>query len=139
MNRPRGSVSYDNTDRVVLVTGGASGIGQVVCQRFAESGARVVCVDIVELAADDGNEAIVFFPADVASEEACEKAVAWTVEQYGALDVLVNNAAIQPPESYVPLDQMPGELWQRMVDINFSGYSFMAKHALRQMKQQGQG
>jgi NAD(P)-dependent dehydrogenase (short-subunit alcohol dehydrogenase family) len=139
MNRPRGAVSYDNSDRVVLVTGGSSGIGQVVCQRFAESGAHVVCVDVVEPTVDDSNEAIVFFQADVASEDACEKAVAWTIEQYGALDVLVNNAAIQPRESYVPLDQMPNELWQRMVNINFSGYSFMAKHALRQMKQQGQG
>ena len=139
MNRPQGSVSYDNTGRIVLVTGGASGIGQVLCQRFAQSGAQVVCLDVVEPTAHDGIESIVYCRADVSVEAECEQAVAWTVEKYGALDVLINNAAIQPRESYVPLDQMPGDLWQQMVGINFSGYSFMAKYALRQMKQQSQG
>ena len=139
MNRPSGSVAYDNTGRIVLVTGGASGIGQVLCQSFAKSGAQVVCVDIVEPTAHEGIDQIVYFKADVSVETECQRAVAWTVEKCGALDVLVNNAAIQPRESYLPLDQMPGELWQQMVGVNFSGYSFMAKYALRQMKQQQQG
>ena len=139
MNRPQGSVSYDNTGRIVLVTGGASGIGQVLCQRFAQSGAQVVCVDVVEPTAHDGTDQVTYFRADVSVETECEQAINWTVEQYGALDVLINNAAIQPRESYVPLDQLPGELWQQMVGINFSGYSFMAKYALRQMKQQSSG
>ena len=139
MNRPRGSVSYDNTGRIVLVTGGASGIGEVLCQRFARSGAQVVCVDLVKPVTPPGDDSIVFYQADVSVEAECEQAVAWTIEKYAALDILINNAAIQPAESYVPLDQLPGELWQQMVGVNFSGYSFMAKYALRQMKQQAQG
>jgi NAD(P)-dependent dehydrogenase (short-subunit alcohol dehydrogenase family) len=50
-----------------------------------------------------------------------------------------NNAAIQPPSSYVPLDELPAELWDRMLGINLSGYTFLAKHAVRVMKQQHSG
>jgi NAD(P)-dependent dehydrogenase (short-subunit alcohol dehydrogenase family) len=53
--------------------------------------------------------------------------------------VLINNAAIQPPASYVPVDELSSDLWQRMIDINLSGYTWLAKHALRQMKQQQSG
>jgi NAD(P)-dependent dehydrogenase (short-subunit alcohol dehydrogenase family) len=55
------------------------------------------------------------------------------------LDVLVNNAAIQPPESYVPVHELEASIWQRMVDINFSGYTWLAKHAIPHMRRQGSG
>jgi len=57
----------------------------------------------------------------------------------GALDILVNNAAIQPQESYVPLHELPAEVWHRLVAVNFSGYTFLAKYALQQMRQQQSG
>ena len=139
MNRPGGSVCYDNSGRVVLVTGGASGIGQVVCRRFVESGARVLCVDLVQPPENERTSGVDYYQADVSLEPSCQAAVKQAMEQHGALDVLVNNAAIQPKASYVPLDEMPGELWNQMVGVNFSGYSFMAKYAARVMKQQGQG
>ena len=53
--------------------------------------------------------------------------------------MLVNNAAIQPPASYVRVDELPAELWQRMLAVNLTGYTFLAKHALRQMREQGSG
>ncbi len=137
--RPQGSVRYDNSGRVVLVTGGVSGIGRAICEAFAASGARVVCLDIDEAGAKNLPDNIAFRRGDTSVEEDCRDAVQWTVEQFGALDVLVNNAAIQPRESYIPVDQFPSELWAKMVAVNFTGYTFMAKHALRQMVQQGSG
>ena len=138
--RPKGGVNYDNSDRVVLVSGGAGGIGRAVCDAFLTSGAHVVCFDVDDIAASDlPDEGIEFLRGDVSVEQDCRDAVQFAVERHGGLDVLVNNAAIQPPASYVPVHELSSELWNRMVQVNLSGYTWLAKHALRQMKQQQSG
>lgn len=140
MNRPVGRVTYDNRGRVVLVSGGVSGIGRAICDAFAESGARVICLDVAEPAADSPlSDGVEFLLGDVRSEGDCQRAVKHAVDTHGGLDVLVNNAVIQPVESYVPVDQMPADLWERMVSVNFTGYTLLSKHALRVMKQQQSG
>ncbi len=60
-------------------------------------------------------------------------------KKLGGVDVLVNNAAIQPPSSYVRVEDVTHEMVQRMVGINFQGYLYMAKHALKVMRQQQAG
>lgn len=137
--RPTGSVEYDNRGRVVVVTGGAQGIGLAICQAYAASGASVVCADVADEHADQMPSGVSFRHADTSNEKACQAVVQWTVENLGGLDVLVNNAAIQPPASYVPVDSLDSPLAERMVAINFMGYTYMAKYALRQMKEQGSG
>ncbi|NQV29175.1 MAG: SDR family oxidoreductase [Rhodopirellula sp.] len=137
--RPAGSVSHNNSGRVVLVSGGANGIGRAICDLFAESGATVVCLDVDDQAASGLQDGIDFVRGDTSVEDDCRNAVEFTVEQHGGLDILVNNAAIQPPASYVPLDELPSEAWQRMLGINLSGYMFLAKHAVRVMKKQQSG
>ncbi len=137
--RPPGHVSFDNTGRVVLVSGGSQGIGRAICEAFASSGASVVCLDVDADAAAALPKETVFVRGDTSSEADCESAVAVAVQKFGALDVLVNNAAIQPPASYVRVDELPAELWQRMLDVNLTGYTFLAKHALKQMREQGSG
>ncbi len=137
--RPVGTVSYDNSGRVILVSGGASGIGRAICEAFHSSGADVVCMDVNPDLAADLPEEISFVCGDTSQEDDCSNAVAFAVETFGALDVLVNNAAIQPKASYVPLHEFPTDLWERMVAINLSGYSLLAKHAIRQMRQQCSG
>lgn len=140
MNRPVGRVTYDNRGRVVLVSGGVSGIGRAICDMFAESGATVICVDVAEPTADSPlGDGVEFQLGDVRSESDCQRAVQHAVDEHGGLDVLVNNAVIQPVESYVPVDQMPADLWERMVSVNFTGYTLLSKHALRVMKQQQSG
>ena len=136
--RPTGSVSHNNNGRVVLISGGANGIGRAICEAFNESGATVVCMDVDDDAAMTLSENIDFVRGDTSVEEDCQNAVSFAA-QHGGLDILVNNAAIQPPSSYVPLDQLPSELWDRMLGINLSGYTFLAKHAVRVMKEQQSG
>lgn len=135
-NRPTGSVRYDNTGRVVLVTGGASGIGRAICDAFAASGAAVVCVDVNEPSGSELAEGIEFLRCDVSDEANCRAAVDHTLSRYGAIDVLVNNAAIQPKSSYLPIHEMAPETWQKMLSINLSGYHHMAKVTLPVMLEQ---
>ena len=137
--RPHGSVTYDNTGRVVLVSGGANGIGRAICEAFCNSGAVVVCLDVDAQSAATLPAGITFIHGDTSREADCQSAVAAAVRQHGALDVLVNNAAIQPRDSYVRVDELTDEMWQRMLGVNLSGYTYLAKHALRQMREQGSG
>jgi NAD(P)-dependent dehydrogenase (short-subunit alcohol dehydrogenase family) len=138
-HRPLGSVRYDNAGRVVLVTGGSNGIGKSLCDAFAASGAHVVCADITEGPGSINDERVAFRRTDTSSEADCEAVVRWTVDTHGGLDVLVNNAAIQPKSSYVSADQLESSDLQRMAGVNFFGYAYMAKYALRQMKSQRSG
>ena len=138
MSRPSGTVRYDNRDRVALVTGGGQGIGLAVCKAFSQSGGLVVSADIQGRPAELPKE-VLSLECDTSDHEQCRLAVAATVDQFGGLDVLVNNAAIQPPESYRPVDELDRVLYERMLAVNLSGYTYMAKHALRQMKAQGSG
>lgn len=137
-SRPTGVVSIDNSGRVALVTGCSQGIGAAICRAFLESGATVVGMDLVPPQTQQC-ERFAFSSGDTSHEHDCQLAVALAVSRFGALDVLVNNAAIQPKASYVPLHELPGAVWDRMVAVNFTGYSQMAKHALPVMLQQGSG
>lgn len=137
--RPGGTVSFDNHSRVVLVSGGAMGIGKAICEAFLASGASVVCVDVDSDATESLSDGVAFVRGDTSVEEDCRNAVAFAVETFGTIDVLVNNAAIQPNDSYVPMHEFPSKLWDRMVGINFSGYALLAKHALPVMLAQNSG
>ena len=137
--RPRGQVQYDNTGRIVIVTGGANGIGRAVTLAFQDTGATVVVADMDDSAAETLTAGVEFFRTDVSQPSACRTVVDWVVEQHGAVDILVNNAAIQPLESYAPIDQLNETVYERMVQVNLSGYTYMAKYALFQMKRQQSG
>lgn len=138
-SRPVGHIRYDNTDRVILVTGGCSGIGRAICEEFLASGAAVVCCDIDAENAKSLSPKITFQQCDTSSEDNCHVAVEKTIERFGGIDVLVNNAAIQPPETYHPLHELSTDVWRRLLSINFSGYTYMAKCSLKQMVQQQSG
>lgn len=136
--RAAGNVRYDNSGRVVLVTGGAQGIGLAIACAYSISGATVVCAD-VSSDASALPTGVTLRTTDTSNESACQAVVDWTVSTHGGLDVLVNNAAIQPPTSYVPVDELDSQLARRMLDINFMGYTYMAKYALGHMKRQQSG
>lgn len=134
--RPLGTVKYENQGRVVLVTGGCNGIGRAICDSFAASGAKVVCADVADELASQLPQGVAFRHVDTSVEEHCREVVQWTIDNLGGLDVLVNNAAIQPRASYTSVDQLDTAELERMTQVNFFGYTFMAKYALGQMRQQ---
>ncbi|MDG2222033.1 MAG: SDR family NAD(P)-dependent oxidoreductase [Rubripirellula sp.] len=135
-SRPAGQVTFENRGRVILVTGGSSGIGAAVCQAFTETGADVICLD-VNLPPETSDAE--FVRCNVAVDEDCEAAVQHVIDHFGGIDVLINNAAIQPSASYRPIDQVGPEVWQAMIDINLCGYLRMAKQVIPHMKHQGSG
>ena len=89
-----GSVRYQNDGRVVIVTGACSGIGWAIAAAFRKSGAEVLAVDVNESQVHELPDGVRFHQADVGREEECEAAVQTAVEEWGGVDVLVNNAGI---------------------------------------------
>jgi NAD(P)-dependent dehydrogenase (short-subunit alcohol dehydrogenase family) len=132
--------------KVAIVTGGASGIGEATCRRFAEEGAKVVIGDIDGDRADalaktigDAALAVRFDAGDVASVEAL---VAATVDRFGRLDVLFNNAALMSPD-IIKLDTEPVGIdfavWDRTMAVNARGYLAGCKYAIPHMLKAGGG
>lgn len=137
MERPPGKVSFDNRGRVAIVTGVAGGIGWAIAQGFADSGATVFGLDVGPPPAVDAR--VVVLKTDVGDRAQVEAAVAQIVQQAGGVDVLVNNAAIQPVDSFRPLHQIDPHLLDQMLRVNVGGYNWVARSVLPQMIQQQSG
>lgn len=127
----------------VLVTGGASGIGQAISNRFLMQAAKVAIVDANNEAVAqwyeehvDQTSNVQAHVGDVTDLETVTTIVGELEEQWGGLDVLVNNAALSRYEHV--LDIAP-ESWRRIIDVNLSGYFFCAQAAARVMVEQRSG
>jgi NAD(P)-dependent dehydrogenase (short-subunit alcohol dehydrogenase family) len=137
------SVTVRLKDKVAIITGAASGIGKATAKLFAEHGAKVVVADIdkdggsqtVTQIQNGGNEAI-FVETDVTLKVDTEKMVAQTIETYGKLDILFNNAGIA---MRLPVAELPEEDWHRCLDVNLTGVFLCAKAAIPAMQKNGGG
>ena len=131
-------------DRVVLVTGGASGIGDAIVEAFVRQRARVAFLDIQEEVAKKlvlrmdgaGPHAPVYFPCDVTDFAALERTVHEVIEWFGQVDVLVNNAGNDTRHS---LESVTPELWDAMMAINLKQQFFMAQAVAPAMRQARRG
>lgn len=132
-------------DKVVLVTGAASGIGRATALAFAGEGAKLVVVDWNE----EKNEATALdiqeqggkaaaFTADVSQCQDCEAMVAGTVRSYGRLDIAFNNAGIAGPLG-INLEETSEEDWNKVISVNLTGMFLAMKAELPVMKKQGGG
>ena len=135
-------------DRVIIITGGANGIGRSYADGFVREGAKVVIADIDAAGADraaselvsSGGEALALTVdvADVGSTEAMAQA---TLERFGQIDGLVNNAAIAIRVKHVnaPLEELPVEEWDKVIAVNLRGPFLCSRAVVPTMKSQGYG
>ncbi|MBY5409977.1 L-iditol 2-dehydrogenase [Rhizobium leguminosarum] len=126
--------------KVALVTGGASGIGKAVCERFAAEGARVVVADLDGERCARVAEAIgpqVWGVAlDVTSQDSIEEAARFTIATAGQIDILVNAAGIYDVESILEISR---ERTARVFQVNIEGLIFMTQAVARHMVERGEG
>jgi NAD(P)-dependent dehydrogenase (short-subunit alcohol dehydrogenase family) len=129
-------------DKVALITGGASGMGRIACERFVAEGARVVCVDFDEakgreVAASLGDRAT-FVAADVSSSADCDAMVAHALTTFGGLHVLYNNAGVFPGDDGGVLET-PEATWNRVMEINLKGVWLGCRAGIPAMVESGGG
>lgn len=135
-------MKYKSQKRIVI-TGGAQGLGRATALRFARDGWKVLIADVLEDAglstADDINSAggqAIFQPCDVRSEASFESLLATCQQQWGGVDVLVNNAGVASSGS---IEKEPMDNWRRVMDINTLGAVRGCKVFTPAMKAQGGG
>ncbi len=129
--------------QVCIVTGAASGIGRAIATLLARHGAIVVVADVTETVIEGGvptathitsqGGSAIFVPTDVANTAQIDALVATTVERFGQLNVLVNNACIRHAR---PLLELEDADWQRVLNVNLSGVFRCCRAAVRQMIKQ---
>jgi 3-oxoacyl-[acyl-carrier protein] reductase len=134
--------------KVAIVTGGGHGIGKAYCEGLAQNGAAVVVAEVDGDAAErtasalrSGGARALEVQTDVASESSTQVMARRTLQAFGRIDVLVNNAAVFAtiPISRVPLEDISVEEWDRVMAVNLRGIFLSCKAVLPAMRQQGYG
>jgi 2-deoxy-D-gluconate 3-dehydrogenase len=128
---------FNLTGKVAIVTGGAMGIGEAIASRLAEAGANVMIADIDLGAArqtaakiDGGDSKVQAIHANVANPADAAKIVQTTVEAFGSVDIIVNNAGIYPSSAVVELRE---NIWDKVIDTNLKGVFFCSQAAAKEM------
>ena len=135
-------------DQVLIVTGGAHGIGRAYCEGLAQEGARVVVADIdvqgAEAAATDlaesGHDALAV-ATDVSQLESAGHMAQAAMERFGRIDGLINNAAMfqRPAMYHGPFEDLPVDEWDRLMAVNLRGVFLCCRAVVPHMKDQGSG
>ncbi len=122
--------------KIAIVTGGAGGIGAATARLFCEEGAAVAVVDLPDAPIDEVVDGVrravpgarlLPLAVDLGREQAAREAVDTTLDAFGALDVLVNNAGIR---AYEPLAEARADTWERILAVNLLSYAYLAREAL---------
>jgi meso-butanediol dehydrogenase/(S,S)-butanediol dehydrogenase/diacetyl reductase len=130
------------TDRVAIVTGGASGIGLETAKRLGSEGARVIIADLDQQKGDEAAAQVRAVGApdarasacNVAVEEQVRTTVSTTLDRYGRLDVIVNNAGLMV---FKPISEQSGDDWQSLLSVDLLGAFYFIKQAFLHMKPGG--
>jgi NAD(P)-dependent dehydrogenase (short-subunit alcohol dehydrogenase family) len=132
--------------RVAIVTGGAKGIGRHYYVALAGEGARVMIADIVdgselaaEIATRHGANSVASEICDVSDEASVQRLVGATLDRFGQIDVLVNNAALYAPLQEMKFTEIDADLWDKVMAVNLRGPFLMAKHVAPEMARRRYG
>jgi NAD(P)-dependent dehydrogenase (short-subunit alcohol dehydrogenase family) len=132
--------------RVAIVTGGARGIGRHYSNALVAEGARLMIADIAggseaadEIARAHGANSVANASTDVSDEKAVAALIAQTMERFGKIDILVNNAALYAPLQEQKCTDIEAAVWDRVMAVNLRGPFLMVKHAVPHMIAQGYG
>lgn len=134
---------FDLTGKVAIVTGGGRGLGQQIAEGFAEAGANVVvcsrrvetCEEVAEGLKKLGVESLAL-KCDVSNPEDVKNVVERTLEKFGRIDILVNNSGASWG---APVEEMPLEAWQKVMNVNVTGTFLMSQAVGRVMIEQKSG
>lgn len=128
----------DLKDKVAIVTGGGSGIGEHTAKLFARNGAKVVVSDINEEGGNrvvkdikDNGDTAIFVNADTADHEDSKKTVDAAVKEFGKLDIAVNNAGVGGPQSKIGETDI--DAWDKVIDINLNGVFYGMRYQIPAM------
>jgi NAD(P)-dependent dehydrogenase (short-subunit alcohol dehydrogenase family) len=140
-----GSKKMRLKDKVAIITGSARGLGRVFALRFGKEGAKLTICDVLdcEAVAEEikaiGGEVLVL-KTDVTSEENTAEMVKKTVDRFGKIDILVNNAAVIGGKDFMkPPEQLVAKEWDRILAVNVKGVFLCCKAVIPYMKKQGRG
>jgi len=131
------------SNKVMIVSGGASGLGLAAAEKFAKNGYNIVLIDINEEKGKKAEQKIkgmgvdaVFCKCDISNKEEVQKAAKVTKEKFGRADVLINNAGLEVRGSIL---QCTEDDWTRLYDINLKGIYYMSNAFAPMMLEQGKG
>lgn len=130
-------------DRIAIITGAANGIGKETAKTFVREGANVVIADydqelgqqVVEEIMEQGGKAF-FHQVDVSDQTSVQSMVAATLQKWGRIDILINNAGITADGF---LHKMSAEKWQKVIDVNLSGVFYCTQAVIPTMMEQKYG
>lgn len=135
-------MNFDN--KVVIVTGAARGLGQEYARQFARLGARVVacdlrdCSDTLTAVEDEGAKGLAL-NTDVTSAESTKEMAAATVDAFGGVDILINNAALYGSLTFAPFDKLDESEWDSTMDVNVKGIWQCCKAVVPSMRERDGG
>ncbi len=137
----------DMKNKVVLVTGGGTGIGKATCKRFAEWGAKIVLnynrseqeAVLTGKELEDSGAEVLLLQADVSRDDEVREMVKKAVDHFGGIHYLINNASITKQIELSDLEAVTDDVWRNLLDVNVKGMFYCARAVAPVMKQQQMG